>query len=412
MSDSRQSGADSSAPRVTVESEGIAIEKTFAADEFDTPAIVLTIDNGRSSPVSLRVIDPLPEELDQSDIGFHPEYAAEGWTRRDDGDLQLDRDLEAGESIKSVYGIRLSEVQDPASLLREPEIDEVVEIAEAEGASSADDTASADDIEEAIPDAESEDAATGTTDEATDPESNEGARDTGGADARAGSGATGPDRERTRAKAGETVGSLATPTADGETLAEALAAELERGSVDDDTLRTLNEHLSPRLAESSQLRLDDVQARLADLEAYTEALESILDTVGTEEDISRTIGAVQDDLEKVAAQADALRDELDDTMADLEETDADVEELGDDLEREIEDVQSEIESLSDDVDDRLDDLETDLEASLEDVESAMDEVHADLSADLEDLRADLEDFVEWRDNFVGAVGVGGTDDEE
>jgi len=408
MSDSRQSGADSSAPRVTAESEGIAIEKTFAADEFDTPAIVLTIENGRSSPVSLRVIDPLPEELDQSDIGFHPEYAAEGWTRRDDGDLQIDRDLEAGESIKSVYGIRLSEVQDPARLLREPEIDEVVEIAEAEG-TSAGDPASANDIEDAIPDAESEEATADAADDATELGADEETAHAASTNARTESGA--PGRDRTRRKAGETVDSLATPTTDGETLAEALAAELERGSVDDDTLQTLNEHLSPRLAESSQVRLDNVQARLADLEAYTEALEGILDTVGTDEDITRTIGAVQDDLEKVAAQADALRDELDDTIEGLEETDADVEELSDDLEREIEDVQSEIESLSDDVDDRLDDLETDLEDSLEDVEAAMDEVHSELSDDLEDLREDIDDLVEWRDDFVGAVGAGGGDEE-
>lgn len=408
MSDS--SATDSTAPRVTVEGKGIAIEKTFAADEFDTPAIVLTIENGRSSPVSLRVVDPLPEELDQSDIGFHPEYAAEGWTRREDGDLQLDRELGAGESIKSVYGIRLSEVQDPASLLREPEIDEVVEIEEVDTEDPGNAAASADDIDQAIPDPDDDVGATA---------------DAGADEAAAGSGAGaggGADDDRPRRSAGETVDALSTPTTDGETVAEALAAELERGSVDEDTLATLNEHLSPRLAESSQVRLDDVQARLADLEAYTEALEGILDTVGTDEDITRTMGAVQEDLERVAAQADALREDLEATAEDLEATDEELDDLGEELDAEVEGVRSEVDSVADAVDDvdrRLDDLhdqleelEADLDSSLAEVEGAVEDLRGDLEGSIEDLREDLDDLVEWRDSFVGAVGAGGDDGDE
>lgn len=111
------------------------------------------------------------------------------------------------------------------------------------------------------------------------------------------------------------------PTPDG--VAESLASELESGSVDDEVIATLNEHLAQSLDRSAMIRLQRVESRVSELEAYIDALEPLINRSGTGEDIA------------------TLLDNLEQRLAELEEDRV--------SQKDVADIRAEIESVQDQV---------------------------------------------------------------
>ncbi|MFC6785913.1 hypothetical protein ACFQFH_08380 [Halobaculum halobium] len=112
---------------VTVEGDGVTVEKRFTADEFPVPAIEFTLRSDREDPTEFRLVDEIPEDFPMDRIGFHPEFESEHWTAYQDHRVEYRRRLDAGEEVTTVYGIRSDDPEDGARFLGEPTVDEVSE---------------------------------------------------------------------------------------------------------------------------------------------------------------------------------------------------------------------------------------------------------------------------------------------
>ncbi len=377
--------ADEDSRTVTAEEDGVRIEKSLTLEEFDTPAIVFTVESDRDAVTYLKITDPLPEEIDPDDVGLHPEYDSEGWRRRG-GDLQFEGRLAPDEEIETVYGLRVANVDQPAALLAAPEIDEVVDATDdGEDDTSLDldigDDEDDDGIDLAIndeDDAGDEDAGA-ESDADTDTDTGEASTDDADPTSDTTEASTGDDGTGTDdgADADAGTGGLAV---EADTVAAALVAELERGRVDDETRAALNEHLQPTLPTSAETRLDRVQARLDDLEAYTEALERILDRVGDDDD-------VVSELESLRSEVADLERRTDDLSDDVAFNDARLEPLAD--------LDEDVATLRED----LDDLEDDLAGVREDLSE-------DIEEDLAEIREEIEDIQEWRETLASTIAGG------
>ena len=105
---------------VAVSDDDVRVEKSFARDEFPVPAITFRLTSESDEPVHVRLVDRIPEEFPMEGIGFHPDYESDSWTAYKDHRVEYDRTMEPGESVTTVYGIRLEEASDVAGFLREP----------------------------------------------------------------------------------------------------------------------------------------------------------------------------------------------------------------------------------------------------------------------------------------------------
>ncbi|MFC7045697.1 hypothetical protein ACFQH6_10030 [Halobacteriaceae archaeon GCM10025711] len=107
---------------VRVESGGVSVEKSYDPDSFPVPAIRFDVTSERDVPVVVTVVEQIPEGFTMERIGFHPEYESEHWTAFKDNRVEFERTLDAGESVTTVYGVRLDEDEDPAAFLSEPDL--------------------------------------------------------------------------------------------------------------------------------------------------------------------------------------------------------------------------------------------------------------------------------------------------
>ncbi|MBS3760462.1 MAG: hypothetical protein KGY43_03145, partial [Halodesulfurarchaeum sp.] len=116
-----------------VQVDGVQVSKSFDAEGFPVPAVTLSIKSNRDEPVALELTESVPEQFDIDQIGFHPDYGSDDWNARSDGTLRFEREIDPGESMTTVYGIRMDDRTDPSPLLDEPAIE--VEPATGESAS-------------------------------------------------------------------------------------------------------------------------------------------------------------------------------------------------------------------------------------------------------------------------------------
>ncbi|MCL9817307.1 hypothetical protein [Natronocalculus amylovorans] len=110
---------------VTVSNDGVTVEKTVTSDEFPVPAVVFTLQSNASAPVHVRLTDQIPDSFPMERVGFHPEFESERWTAYKDQRVEFERDLEPGESVRTVYGIRADDPTELSAFLTEPQIKEV-----------------------------------------------------------------------------------------------------------------------------------------------------------------------------------------------------------------------------------------------------------------------------------------------
>ncbi|MFB6235267.1 MAG: hypothetical protein ABEH81_03025 [Halopenitus sp.] len=111
---------------VTVEEDGIRVEKSFSRDEFPVPAVTFRLVSNRADPTRVRIVDTIPESFPMNQVGFHPDYESENWTAYEDHRVEYERVLEPDEDVLTVFGIR-DENPDVDAFLTPPIVEHVPE---------------------------------------------------------------------------------------------------------------------------------------------------------------------------------------------------------------------------------------------------------------------------------------------
>jgi len=432
---------------VTVSTAEVRVGKAFEADRFPVPAVAFEIESLTDEPIRVRLVDDIPESFPMEGVGFHPDYEGDNWTAYRDNRVAYERTLEPGESVLTVYGIRIDDPEEADDFLGDPDI-ELIEHGDAaatgdvlgrettqvvrdalSGEESGDlsglESEPLLDDEAPAPRERSDDPTVVTGDRdgsatAVDVEADDADEETDVDDAdeeeaadtvpsaevaeafdpRGGEGAEAAEPEPTAdAEADDDAAENADATADapttaaGSSIAAALAAEIRAGTVDDDDLTVLREAFEVEakggVPTSVDVRIGRLQSQIEDLLAYRDALADFLDENGTAEEVVGEVNAELADLtERVEALDDAVAEADDERAA-----------IGDD-----------VSAVTDRVDDAADRLETvatdldDLSATAERIEERLDAVE-DLESDVADVEAELDDLRDFRDRLSNAFGT-------
>lgn len=397
--------------------DGVTVTKRFETDEFPVPAVAFEFESTRETPVTVRVIDTVPETVDVGDLGFHPEYGSEFWTI-DDDQIAFERRLAPDEEYTTVYGVRATNADSGETFMTEPTVETVSspdEDSETAETGEADDTDGTP-IESAIPgetnvvrDALGGDSSVpGLDDEQDDSIDIDLDVDIDQTDDTETVGEDGheepeepeerPDRDQSAAPAAEESDRpRAGSSAEGaQSLVGELAGEIERGAVTDEELDRLRGALGLEDDDGSEgpagerdgavtAKLDQLQADIADLRAYTGALEEFLAENGTGKQLVEDIEATRDRLEELDGR--------------LEETEASVAAVREDL--------AGVEDTVGAVEDRLEAKAA--TSRVESVEETADELGGRLETkadadELAELRERLDELEEFREQIVNTFG--------
>jgi uncharacterized phage infection (PIP) family protein YhgE len=302
-----------------------------------------TFVSGRLEPVTVELVEPIPEALEPGDIGFVASGAADSWEIRGD-DLAVTVELAPGEEVETACAARGDAAGAITDLLHEPaeiEVEPPLAAGPAAGEEAAFARSAAD---EAATDA-AEPSAVADADDATETLES----------------ATAPD---------------AAPAADGATVVDRFVAELRAGDVDPEAVAFLEERFDAPRRGSVEARVDQLETDLTELRAYTGALEEFLDEEGSGRAIVERLDARFDD---VAARLSALERSVDDHDDDLAALDDAVADLAADttaLSADLEELEGLAAALDDDLaslDGRVPD---DLDDRLDRLEAALTEVSA------------------------------------
>jgi uncharacterized coiled-coil protein SlyX len=393
----------------------MTVEKTFEPDEFSIPSITFSIRSERSEAISLRLVDTIPENVPPDDIGFHSQHGAEFWNV-EGNTIEFTRYFEPNEEYLTLYGLRSDDAADVDRFMTDPEI-EAVDPVDGDPVDIIGDSAGAETDEEILDD-DFESTATETDstereglldeeteldlpdiDEPPEDEADDGL-DTGSSEHEEGADSEGetddePDTGSSEQGEGtDSEGETDVDTATDESVVEALAAELDSGEVDDDTVAELRNALGVTTSGSADARIEHLQSQVADLEAYVDALEEFLDEEG---DAQTLIDDVRGDYAEVTGRVDDLEADVTELSSTVDER-IDAELAG--VEDDVESLEADVAELSSTVDERID---AELAGVEDDVES--------LEAKLERMEDDLADVKELRDRLTTALsGLGGTED--
>jgi prefoldin subunit 5 len=110
-------------PSVSVSTEEVRVGKAFEADRFPVPAIAFQIESLAEDPVRIRLVDHIPESFSMEGVGFHPDYDSDNWTAYRDHRVAYERTIDPGESVLTVYGIRIDDTSEAEDFLGEPTIE-------------------------------------------------------------------------------------------------------------------------------------------------------------------------------------------------------------------------------------------------------------------------------------------------
>lgn len=101
---------------------GVEVEKSYEPEEFPVPAIRFRI-TAPDEAASVRLTDEIPESFPMDRVGFHPEFESDNWTAYQNHRVEFTRDLEAGETVVTVYGIRIDDESEVAAFLDAPALE-------------------------------------------------------------------------------------------------------------------------------------------------------------------------------------------------------------------------------------------------------------------------------------------------
>jgi len=395
---------------VTVSSDGVAVAKRFEADEFPVPAIAFRITSNRDEPVSIRLVDSVPEDVAVEDLGFHPEYGSEFWTI-DDQQITFERDLDANTEYTTVYGIRSTGTDNVEQFLTEPVI-EMIDPPLPEGEGDVLDDSGSDIVKDVI--AGESDSVPGLDDDEEietlnlkDPTAPE--EEVGGAEAT-------ETAETAEAEAGGGGGATAATN-----VTRALLAEIKRGQVDEEILAALRKTLTNGTGAGEattggalDARIQHLQNQMADLTAYTDSLEEFLAENGTGdemiEEFNEQLNSFQNELDQIQSMTVENSDGVEDVQGAVSEIGSRVESVDDSvgsLESQVDEISGRVDEISGElsaVGDRVEEMDGDIDAigdhldeTSGDVESFEDNIES-LEGEVQGLREDLDGVHDRIDN--------------
>ncbi|MFW6436990.1 MAG: hypothetical protein ACOCYZ_05095 [Halococcoides sp.] len=382
---------------VTVSSDGVTVAKRFEADEFPVPAIAFRIESHRSEPVTITLVDTVPEEVAVEDLGFHPEYGSEYWTIDNDR-ITFEREIEANSDYTTVYGIRATGTDNVEQFLSDPTIEAVDPPLEDDPDDIVDSGTGTDVVKEVIsgdsdvvPGLDDDDDDDIETLDLADPQTDDD--ETADADTdESDDTATESDTEA------ESESSI-------QSVAGALAAELERDAVAEPIKETLARELGVETAEpgqgSTDARIKHLQNEVSDLQAYTDSLEEFLDENGEGEQL---IEELRTEVERFRSELDELRAGQDEYQQDLEEVSTGVEEIQSTTER----LEGDLSTVRDRIDDahaEIDELHEEIEG-MNGVDDRVAEIEDRIDDEVAALESDLEDITAWREQLTSVMGSG------
>lgn len=109
----RPKGADEGGSHVTsslsVSRGGVRIRKTVMVDEVAIPTVAYVVESDRDQPVTVRVVDEVPDGVPSGAVAVHDAYDAGGWRVDDDGYLEYRRDLAPSETRKTAFFVDVDE---------------------------------------------------------------------------------------------------------------------------------------------------------------------------------------------------------------------------------------------------------------------------------------------------------------
>ncbi|MDR5656861.1 hypothetical protein RH831_06670 [Halodesulfurarchaeum sp. HSR-GB] len=180
------------------------------------------------------------------------------------------------------------------------------------------------------------------------------------------------------------------PETETESIATALAEEIEAGTVDQDALATIREAVRTE-SPSDRVRIEHLQTRLSDLEAYSDALEEFIDDNGGAQQVLSDLEA---EINSLGADLAHVEERLDVAETDRDTMNEHLENLTDTVEA-IAGVAEQIERLRGDLE-ALDERVDEVESTQLELESLSEQVDA--------LEAELEAVQEWRDQLSDVFG--------
>ncbi|MFD1634549.1 hypothetical protein ACOZ4L_02315 [Haloplanus ruber] len=108
---------------VSVSTGDVRVGKGFEAERFPVPAIAFEIESLADEPIRIRLVDRIPESFAMEGVGFHPDYDSDNWTAYRDHRVAYERTLDPGESVLTVYGIRIDDPEEATAFLDEPTVE-------------------------------------------------------------------------------------------------------------------------------------------------------------------------------------------------------------------------------------------------------------------------------------------------
>ena len=328
---------------ITVDRDGISVTKSLVVDEFPVPTIELVLHSSRETAATVLVREYVPDGYSLESIGFHADYESEHWTAYQDNRIEFERTVEPEETVRTIYGLRITDDTEVQEFLGDPEIVSVQEFMDS--------------------------PATGKVGELFDPDRNDALRSLiSSPDEQSGE----PDPEAP--ETAESIEPTDTTTAESSPpvteglVAEALAEELASEEVSAEIREILSTELGLDLSNSTEAQLRHLQTRTEDLFAYTEPVVAFLDDDGPDrlKELEVTVLELDESVEQLTSRVDQLADDLDSVDVDL------AGEFGT-LEGEVESLSTQLESISGTAD-QLDDLEEELAALATQLESASDSI--------------------------------------
>ena len=366
--------------KLTVASDGVTVVKRFEEDEFPVPAIAFEFTSSRDEGVEVVLTDTVPDDIEVEDLGFHPEYGSEYWMI-DDESITFERDLDAGESYTTVYGIRATGSDNVEQFLTEPTLEQVDPPLPEEEKPAEDIIPQSDDdvIKEAI-------AGDG---EIPGLEDDEDGDDVETLDLKDPNAPDGPEAD----DGGESGGTV--EVTEG-SLIGAIATEIRQQKVSAEDVKLLRQafELAGQDGGTTVAKVDQIQSDIADLRAYTSSLEEFLDENGTGE---RIIGDFESQLRTFDDQLSSLQSELEANREQLQSLDGSVDGFTEEIQNisaemasvrdEIDEVTGTVDAVSEQVDSVTDEME-----SVTDTVDAVDEEVDDVAERVETMNEDFEEF--------------------
>ena len=355
---------------VTVAADGVRVTKRFEADEFPVPAIAFNLTSRRSVPVTVRLVDTVPDDVAVEDLGFHPEYGSEYWDINENR-IAFEKELEPEADYTTVYGIRATGTDDVEKFLTEPEIENVdPPLDEDEEDLVGGDNEAVRDViagdADSVPGLEEDDDEDIETLDLSDPNNPDAS-----VEAPEESNAAPADSE---VQSGAVVATMAQEIRDQNVSPEdvkLLKRALDAVSEDDSDTGGVND-----------ARIQRIQSDVADLRAYTDALEEFLEENGTGEDM---IAEFDERLDSFETALENFQNEVQSAT----DTAASASDQADELSEEVESVEG-----------QLDDLEDDIEAVREEIGEG------ELADRIDETESEIEELQEWREQLSSVIGGG------